>query len=175
MPLYKSCVIKFFQMLYTLQGDSLMVAGIEWLFKKTSVKTGKGIKSKKCILFYDDIIEKEEESVLKTKEEEEPILVVFRRKKEFNSSYLIGDVNVICTQAKTMSDSLIFLAGIYKVCEIELPKSYAQFIGILYNMIFGLHWTSKENKQSSGYLHTKKQIESEIERGTFSKGIEMEK
>ena len=147
-----------------------MVDGVEWLFQKTYVKSGKGGKNnKKCIIFYNDLTEKQEESILKTKEEEEPFLVVFRRKNVFYSSYIIGDRNVIYTEANNMAHSLILLAGVYKVADIEVPKTYSMFISLLYTLIFGLPYTNKDTKQLSAYLQIKQQIENEMERGNISR------
>ena len=148
-----------------------MVDGIEWLFNKTAVKTGKGAKSKRCIKFYNDLEEKQEEMFLKTREDDEPILVVFRRKNVFYSSYIIGDENIIYTEADNMAHSLILLAGIYRIAEIDVPKSFYQFIGILNSLIFCLPWNTKDFRQSSGYVQTKDVVEAEMKRGNISRGL----
>lgn len=128
------------------------------------------MKSKRCIVFHNDLKPDEEDVFLQSGDNEEPILVVFRRKNVFYSAYIVGDGQVIFTEANNLAHSLILLAGVYKVAELSVPKIFAQFIGILNALIFGINWSNKEIKQSTGYVNVREQLENEMERGNISRG-----
>ena len=159
----------------SFKGDELVVEGITWLYEKTAMKVGRGVKSRNCIRFYNDVQETDEEELLKSREEEDATLVVFRRKGVFYSSYIVGDTCTIFTEADNLGHSLLLYIGIYKVLNRELPKSYSQVLGILNSVILNDKWNPKDGKQSNGYFNVKETLEKEMLRGNICSGIGKQK
>ena len=147
-----------------------MVKGMEHIFSSTATKVGRGVKSKRCILFYD-FKDEDEEAVLKTKEEEYPVLAVFRRKNLFHRSYIIGDKNKLLSQAGSFANALILYCGIFRAFDMEIPKAFVQMIGMICTLIFVEKWNPKWGKQSAGYIKMKEKLDNEMRRGNICSGM----
>lgn len=136
----------------TPEGNVNAIKILQYMEEQTGLFKGKGVIPKSVLVHKVNVPGDETMLHLRTDENTSPHLLIFTAGDNIIDAYIVGDNQVIKTDANTLFDALIVLIATYYTFNLEYPKVFSQVLGLFQTYVIGENYTGIKSNMCTLFL-----------------------